>query len=281
MTRTRPPPRKRGGRSTSCRAAPCACACYAGEDPLSGKRHYLVEVIPAGPKAAALAEAARTRLLAQVDERRNPRTNATLDQLLDRYLETLDVGRTTHRMYTKYLQKHVRPFVGRLKAGAVDVEALDSLYAELRRCRIHCTDGAASTTAPRASTSATSAAARTAATRCRRRRSATSTSCFAAPTRRGVRWRWVSTNPVPLVDLPEPAPDHRSADADEAAADEGRWHDPDWGRSANHDDAPRGELCGLRWSHVDLRNGVVTIRQVLRDVLDWRRSTKSTSSGVG
>jgi hypothetical protein len=31
------------------------------------------------------------RLLAQVDERRNPRTNATLDQLLDRYLEMLDV----------------------------------------------------------------------------------------------------------------------------------------------------------------------------------------------
>jgi hypothetical protein len=33
----------------------------------------------------------------------------------------------------------VVPFVvGRLKAGAVDVETLDSLYAELRRCWIHC-----------------------------------------------------------------------------------------------------------------------------------------------
>ena len=77
-------------------------------------------MIPAGPKAATLAEAARTRMLAQVDERRNPRTSATLDQLLDRYLQTLDVGRTTHRMYAKYLVKHVRPFVGRLRAGAVE-----------------------------------------------------------------------------------------------------------------------------------------------------------------
>ena len=111
-------------------------AVYAGTDPLTGKRHYLREVVPAGPKAAAEAEKVMRRLASQVDERRHPRTNATLDQLLDRYLETLDVGRTTHAMYTtKYLEKHVRPFVGRLKAGAVGVEVLDSLYAELRRCR--------------------------------------------------------------------------------------------------------------------------------------------------
>jgi hypothetical protein len=42
-------------------------------------------------------------------------------------------------MYAKYLQKHVRPFVGKQRAGAVGVEVLDSLYAELRRCRVHCT----------------------------------------------------------------------------------------------------------------------------------------------
>ncbi|MFE2618241.1 hypothetical protein ACFXA2_32020 [Micromonospora chalcea] len=57
---------------------------YAGVDPISGKRHYLTEVIPAGRTAAKEAEKARTRLLAQVDERRNPRTRATLDQLLAR-----------------------------------------------------------------------------------------------------------------------------------------------------------------------------------------------------
>jgi hypothetical protein len=38
----------------------------------------------------------------------------------------------------KYPEKHIRPIVGRLKAGAVDVEVLDWLYAELRRYRIHC-----------------------------------------------------------------------------------------------------------------------------------------------
>lgn len=53
---------------------------YAGEDPVADKRHDLVEVIPSGPQAAALAEAARTRMLNEVDERRNPRTSATPDQ---------------------------------------------------------------------------------------------------------------------------------------------------------------------------------------------------------
>ena len=58
---------------------------YAGIDPVSKKRHYLVETVPAGPSAARDAERVRTRLLNQVDERRNPRTKATVNQLLDRW----------------------------------------------------------------------------------------------------------------------------------------------------------------------------------------------------
>jgi hypothetical protein len=70
---------------------------YAGIDPLTGKKHYLREVIPAGPRAEAEADKALRRLLSQLDERRNPTTNATLDQLLDRYLETVDIPRARGR----------------------------------------------------------------------------------------------------------------------------------------------------------------------------------------
>ena len=49
---------------------------YAGIDPISKKRHYLKETIPAGPRAAAAAEKVRTRLLKQIDDRRAPRTSA-------------------------------------------------------------------------------------------------------------------------------------------------------------------------------------------------------------
>lgn len=51
---------------------------YAGYDPLTGRRHYLKEIVPAGPKAAAEADKVMRRLAGEVDELRNPRTNATL-----------------------------------------------------------------------------------------------------------------------------------------------------------------------------------------------------------
>ncbi|MDN5929983.1 MAG: site-specific integrase, partial [Pseudonocardia sp.] len=74
---------------------------YAGLDPLSGKRHYLTETVPAGPKAAKQAEKVRTRLLAEVDERRNPRTSATVNQLLERYLGVLKIEDTTRNGYER------------------------------------------------------------------------------------------------------------------------------------------------------------------------------------
>jgi hypothetical protein len=138
----KPPHRRRSrsrGRIEQLPSGSLRIVVYAGTDPLTGRRHFLRETVLAGPHAAAEAEKAVRRLAAQVDDRRHPTTNASLDQLLDRYLETLDVGDGSRKMYAKYLEKHVRPFVGRQEAGAVDEEVLDSLYAELLRCRIRCT----------------------------------------------------------------------------------------------------------------------------------------------
>ena len=62
---------------------------YAGVDPLTGKQLMLTERVPPGPSAGKEAEKVRTRLLRQVDERRSPRTRATVSQLLDRYTDSL------------------------------------------------------------------------------------------------------------------------------------------------------------------------------------------------
>src|SRR5829696_8222672 len=111
---------------------------YAGIDPVSKKRLYLDETIPAGPGAAKQAERARTRLLAQVDERRNPRTRATVDQMLDRYLTVLDVEPTTRTTYEGYIRNHVRPVLGRLPLARLEPETVESFYAQLRICRSRC-----------------------------------------------------------------------------------------------------------------------------------------------
>ena len=79
---------------------------------MSKKRHYLVETVPAGPSAARGAERVRTRLLNQVDERRNPRTKATVNQLLDRWLEVVELETTTRNSVVGRLNRHVRPVLG-------------------------------------------------------------------------------------------------------------------------------------------------------------------------
>ncbi|MBA3488250.1 MAG: site-specific integrase, partial [Longispora sp.] len=66
---------------------------YAGVDPLTKRRYYLTETIPAEiPNPEREAEKVRVRLLNEVDERRNPRTAATVNQLMDRYLKMLSVA---------------------------------------------------------------------------------------------------------------------------------------------------------------------------------------------
>jgi hypothetical protein len=72
---------------------------YAGIDPVTKKRHVLTEVIPPGPKAARLAELAKHRLLREVADRRSPRTSATIDQLLDRYLDQFSGAPNTLELY--------------------------------------------------------------------------------------------------------------------------------------------------------------------------------------
>lgn len=72
---------------------------YAGIDPISGKRHYLSQIVPAGRDAAKEAEKVRTRFQAEVDDRRSPRTKATVAQLMERYLDLIQVEDTTRAGY--------------------------------------------------------------------------------------------------------------------------------------------------------------------------------------
>jgi hypothetical protein len=80
-------------------------AVYAGIDPVTKRRHYLGEVIPAGLSAAKEADRAMRRMASQVDERRNPRTSATVDQTLDRYFDVVDLER--NRRPHKCCRPHV------------------------------------------------------------------------------------------------------------------------------------------------------------------------------
>lgn len=273
---TAPKPRPRG-EIEELRSGSLRVKVYAGIDPLTKKRHYLTETVPAGPKAAKEAERVRTRLVHQVDEQRQPRTNATINQLMDRYLEVLDVQDTTRGPYVRYIEKYVRPSLGPLKVGRPDLtETIDSFYAQLRTCRDRC-------------------GRRTSASRAARPADAEHVCRPLKPSsirqihwilngafERAERWRWIGRNPMDAVDPPAlPKPDPRPPTVAQAVRIfKEAWKDPDWGLLvwlAVTTGVRRGELCALRWERVDLDAGVMVVRKAIAQEgsRTWETDTKT------
>jgi integrase len=238
---------------------------YAGSDPLTGKRHDLTEVVPPGPRAAAEAEKVRSRLLNQVDERRNPRTKATLNQLLDRYLDVIDLEESTRATYVGYLERHVRPALGALPLSKLDGELLDTFYSQLRRCRRRC-DRRRKEVDHR-TTSAHECDERCRPHSCRPLAASTVRQIhwiLSGAMERAVRWRWIAVSPTSSAQPPSPpTPKPSPPSIDEAAALLSEaWRDEAWGTLiwlAMTTGARRGELCALRRQHLDLDGAVLTI----------------------
>jgi integrase len=255
---------------------------YAGLDPLTKRRHYLTEVVPAGPKAAKQAEKVRTRLLSEVDDQRSARTNATVSQLLDRHLEVLKIEDTTRNGYERLIRLHIRPVLGSLSIGRVNGETVDSFYAQLRSCRARC--------GGRASFDHRTAVGHECDDRCGphqcrplgeaslRQIHNILNGAFS----RAVKWRWIGVNPMKQAQPPTPpAPDPQPptpAQAARIAAE--AWKDPDWGMFvwlAMTTGARRGELCALRWNRIDFAASVLDIRSSIAQTSGrtWEKDTKT------
>lgn len=252
---------------------------YAGFDPVTKRRHYLTEVVSAGRGAEAEAEKVLTRLLNEVDERRNPKTKATVEQLLDRYLDQhFDGTPSTKANYRRYARLHVLPFIGQVKVGQLDADALDSLYAELRRCRDHCTG---KRRIDHRTSGKHECDERCKQHECRPLGSTTIRHIhflLSGAFKRAVRWKWVAVSPVGQAEPPAaPPPRPSPPDAQEAARilNESWRRDEGWGAlvwTAMTTGIRRGELCALSWQHVDLEAAVLRLEQSVaydEDIRQW------------
>jgi len=56
-----------------------------------------------------LAEQLRTRFLNEVDKKRNARARATVDRLMTKYFDVLDVDASTERGYRSKYNIHIKP----------------------------------------------------------------------------------------------------------------------------------------------------------------------------
>jgi len=112
---------------------------YAGQDPLTKKRHTLVETIPAGPLAKKQAEAVLDRMQREVADRRAPKTDATVDQLLECYLNLFDGSPNTLELYRTHARNHISPLLGHLKVGPADPGDAGLVLRRAEAVPAHCT----------------------------------------------------------------------------------------------------------------------------------------------
>ncbi|MBC3191674.1 site-specific integrase [Pseudonocardia sp. C8] len=275
---------RRKGRIETLPSGSLRVVVYAGVDPVSGKRHFLRELVPAGPRAQKEAERVLRRLASEVDDEKNPKTTATVDQLLDKHFELLEIEPTTLSTYRTLCRKHVRPLIGRQKVGALRASIFDAFYAELRRCRDHC-DRRDKTRIDHRTAREHRCDHRCGVHVCRPLSKSTIRQVhviLSGALRRAVRWGWINRNPIELADPPpSPTPNARPPTAAEAAqllAEAGK--DPEWGLLVwltMVTGFRRGELCALRWGDVDLESGTLTIERSIAQLDDrtWMKDTKT------
>ena len=290
-------PRKRQrGNITPLPSGALRVRVYAGQDPVTKKNFYLQETVPPGPRQAQEAEKLKTRFLNQVDEGRNPKTRANVDQLIEKYFEVVDVDVQTLRGYRSKYKNHIRPLLGTTplsKLGQIGtgVEILDSFYAELRRCRIHC-DGKDfiqhRTTRPhQCDEHEGNRCPRNNLQGCRRcQRMCKPHVCnglgdstirqihwiLSGALDRAVVWGWISVNPAEHASKPGlPTPDPRPPSVDEAVRLlTAAWEeDEDWGAflsTKTTTGSRRGEMCALRWSDRSRQVGATSVLSVRRSI---------------
>jgi integrase len=103
---------------------------YAGTDPLTGRQIRLRRTC----KTRRAAQIELGRLLEQAAAGRQPGTDVSVAQLMDKYAEVADWDLSTRKANEYYIRQVIKPALGRLKARNVRGPVLDLLYAQLKRC---------------------------------------------------------------------------------------------------------------------------------------------------
>ena len=103
---------------------------YAGTDPLTGREIRLRRTC----KTERAAQIELGKLLKQAAAGRQPETNATVAELMDRYTEVADWDLSTRKANEIYIRRVIKPALGHLQVRKIRGPLLDLLYAQLRRC---------------------------------------------------------------------------------------------------------------------------------------------------
>lgn len=212
-----------------------------GRDAVTGERQRTSRAFHGGKRAA---ERALRELCAEVESRRTAGTTATFGWVIDQWLAQIEPTRspTTMLAYRANAKNHVLPALGSTPVRDITAHELDQMYRRLGA------QGLSPASVRRVH------------------------ALISAALHQAEKWDWVDHSVARRASPPAV----RRADVHvppiELAVqllDDATERDPEVGmmiRLAVATGARRGELCGLRWSDVDLAAGVLRIQRAVIDV---------------
>jgi integrase len=225
--------RQRGKQSWEVRA-------FAGKDAETGKKRYVTRTVRGERREA---EVALGRLLAEIDHGQHAVRAGTVGELCERWYSHAapDLSPAVAAEYRRLLDKRILPRWSDTPLRRLRTADLDQWYAELRRSGAAGGKPLAPNTVMRSHAVLRRALAQ------------------------GVKWGWLTVNPAAnaspprprkqQLDLPEPGDIARLIEA----AAKVNPSLPTYLRLAAATGARRGELCALRWKHVDFERRRLTI----------------------
>ncbi|HET9138117.1 MAG TPA: site-specific integrase, partial [Actinophytocola sp.] len=106
---------------------------------MTGRDRYLTASIKGTNKAAhKKAEDKLTEFRAQVLKQRNTESSVPFGHAVNEWLRTSEIEDSTRASYVNYIERYIRPALGKVPARKIDAHALEAFYTELRRCRTRC-----------------------------------------------------------------------------------------------------------------------------------------------
>lgn len=106
---------------------------------MTHKRSYLCETIKGTDNAAQKkAEDKVAEFRTQVAKQQSAKSTVPFSHAIDEWMKTTEIEDSTRSGYVNYIERYIRPALGKVPVRKIDARTIESFYNEIRRCRTKC-----------------------------------------------------------------------------------------------------------------------------------------------